>query len=51
MLVKKKRVVGMEAEAEEGYDVVGFRGGEGVEEGGEDSEREGEREEEEDREG
>lgn len=33
IVVEKKRVVGMEAETEEGYDVVGFRGGEGVEEG------------------
>ena len=33
IVVKKMRVVGMEAETEEGYDVVRFRGDEGVEEG------------------
>lgn len=33
IVVEKTRVVGMEAETEESYDVVRFRGGEGVEQG------------------
>lgn len=33
IVVEKTRVVGMEAETEERYDVVRFRGGEGVEQG------------------
>lgn len=33
IVVEKTRVVGMEAETEERYDVVRLRGGEGVEQG------------------
>lgn len=48
VMVVKRRVGIGERETEEGYDAVGSRGGEGVEEGREDDEREREREEEED---